>query len=106
MGLTRAKHKVRIPTDSLISILKNLIAALRSSGHVLIYIVSDPQRQWQLDRAADAFEALDKIVWGEFYKKHIKDEPGSEEFKTPAEALNAYRDFITDVIGQHNLHQD
>lgn len=103
---TRTKHRVRIPTDSLITVLKNLIAALRSSGHILIYIVSDPNKQWQLDKAGDAFDALDEIVWGEFYKRYIKHVTEGEVFKTPAEAIQAYRDFITDVIVQRNLHKE
>lgn len=101
----KTKHRVRISTDSVITVLKNIIAALRSSGHILIYIVSDPQKQWQLDKAGDAFSALNEIVWGEFYKNHIKHNT-MEVFKTPEDAIRAYRDYITDVIVQHKLHQE
>ena len=53
----------------------------------------------------DLYGALYNTVWGDFYQK-MKHGDINSEFTSAAEAVYAYRDFISQELSEHNIDLD
>lgn len=80
----------------------SLVQELFGSGTVAAFFTNDESEKHILVNAGKAFGVLHEILFGEFYQKYMHHGDCSS-FKTPREAVEAYRAFIGDCIHEAGL---
>lgn len=85
-------------------IAKEVVKELLGSGSLMVLVANDENEKQTLMNAHKAFSCLHEILWGEFYEKHIH-HGSCAEFKTPDEAVDAYREFIGKCITDEGISE-
>ena len=99
-----AKKKTK-STDSvrLAEAIEKLAVALKETETTQIFIATDRTTQYQLANAPDAFGLIFDLLWDDFYREFIKDGDQENKLKTPADALEAYRAHIIELLEKYGL---
>jgi len=82
-----------------------LLTAIRASGKAIMIMEASPGELYRRRHSLDAFNALNEILWGCFYRDQVKYAEQSA-FKTAEEAIDAYRTFIGEVLKEYDLDLD
>jgi len=97
----RVENPVTIKIDTK-ALARELIDSLFVAGSVAVLVIQDHEERDIYLNAHKAFSALHDILWGEFYESYIHHGDCSK-FKTPYDAIDAYRKFIADCIGDRGI---
>ncbi len=114
-GFNNSIENVCLQIGALVGVVKELSEAkLYAEESPTLYTVetTDPQEMNRLLKVDDALLALNEIVNDSWQKDMIQGRDadrlinGREEGLSPAEAMQAYRDHIFDVLQQHGIVLD
>jgi hypothetical protein len=86
--------------------VQELLRFIKEQGKVIIVVENTEGTWYRLQKSLDAFSALNEVLWGEFYQVNLKHGEDLKKWKTPEEALYAYRDFVAEVLKSHDLDLD
>jgi len=99
----RVENPVTIKIDTK-ALARELIDSLFVAGSVAVLVIQDHEERDIYLNAHKAFSALHDILWGEFYESYIH-HGDCLKFKTPYDAIDAYRKFIADCIGERGISE-